>query len=54
MDLIDAVFSRLGERVGELITNPFLQSLVKDGIVAGVGGVVIFLPQILIVLFSFR
>jgi ferrous iron transport protein B len=49
MDLIDTGFGRLGERAGEMISNPFWQSLVKDGIIAGVGGVVVFLPQILIV-----
>lgn len=51
MDQIDRLFGLLGTTVGEWISNPFLHSLVVDGIIAGVGGVVIFLPQILIVFF---
>lgn len=51
MDLIDGFFGRLGDWAGDWIANPFLHSLVKDGIIAGVGGVVIFLPQILIVFY---
>lgn len=52
MDLIDSGTTRLQEAVGPLLgATPVLQSLVVDGVIAGVGGVVIFLPQILILFF---
>lgn len=52
MDIVDALFSTLGETIGAHIEHPMWNSLVVDGIIAGVGGVLIFLPQILI-LFAF-
>lgn len=52
MDLIDAGQGMLADLVrGSMAPGP-LRSLLVDGIIAGVGGVVIFLPQILI-LFAF-
>ena len=49
MDGIDAGIGALGDWVGSgLASMPLLQSLVVDGIFAGVGGVLVFLPQILI------
>lgn len=51
MDGIEAAFGWLGETVGEHIAHPLLNSLVVDGIIAGAGGVVVFLPQILILFF---
>jgi len=52
MDGIDWVFGTLGEWAGGFLEGmPMLQSLVVDGVIAGVGGVVIFLPQILILFF---
>lgn len=52
MDWIDGWFSALGESVGaKLEGSPIFQSLVVDGIIAGVGGVLVFLPQILILFF---
>ncbi|WP_122900414.1 ferrous iron transporter B [Acinetobacter sp. B51(2017)] len=51
MDGIDALFGWLGEVIGANIAHPMLNSLVVDGIIAGAGGVVIFLPQILILFF---
>ena len=52
MDLIDAGTSAMQDFVRPLLsTTPALQSLVCDGIIAGVGGVLIFLPQILILFF---
>lgn len=51
MDGVDGLFGRLGEWAGGHIPPGFFNSLVVDGIIAGVGGVVIFLPQILIVFF---
>lgn len=52
MDWIDGWFGSLGESVGaKLDGSPVFQSLVVDGIIAGVGGVLVFLPQILILFF---
>jgi len=52
MDLIDAGTAWLGETVGAVLPEGPLSSLLVDGIIAGVGGVIVFLPQILI-LFAF-
>ncbi len=52
MDGIEAGFGWLGEAVGGALPEGPLTSLLTDGIIAGVGGVVVFLPQILI-LFAF-
>jgi len=52
MDGIEAGFGWLGEVVGTTLPEGPLSSLLTDGIIAGVGGVVVFLPQILI-LFAF-
>jgi ferrous iron transport protein B len=48
MDLIDAGFAALGEEVGNHISHDELRSLLVDGILAGVGAVVLFLPNIII------
>jgi ferrous iron transport protein B len=51
MDGIEAGFGWLAELAGPYIGNDLLRSLVVDGIIAGAGGVVVFLPQILILFF---
>src|SRR5574344_19165 len=48
MDGIESLFGWLGEVIGENISHPLLNSLIVDGIIAGAGGVVVFLPQSLI------
>jgi ferrous iron transport protein B len=48
MEYIDAFFIWLGETVGATITNESIRSLVVDGIIAGVGAVVLFVPNIII------
>jgi len=48
MDYIDASFSWLGDAVGQSISHEGLRSLIVDGIIAGVGAVVLFLPNIII------
>ncbi|MBA4274456.1 MAG: ferrous iron transporter B, partial [Alphaproteobacteria bacterium] len=48
MDAIDAAISALGSWVGGTLPDGLLRSFITDGIIAGVGSVVIFLPQILI------
>ncbi|TMN19537.1 ferrous iron transport protein B [Pseudoxanthomonas sp. X-1] len=52
MDAIDAGTAWLGEWVGGALPEGPLNSLLTDGIIAGLGGVIVFLPQILI-LFAF-
>lgn len=51
MDLIEAGVGALGEAVGNLLGEGLLHSLIVDGIIAGVGSVLVFLPQILILFF---
>jgi len=51
MDLIDGAFGSFAAWVGARIPEGPLQSLITDGIIAGVGGVIIFLPQICILFF---
>jgi len=51
MDLIDGVFASLGDWVGARLPEGDMNSLVVDGVIAGVGGVVIFLPQICLLFF---
>lgn len=51
MDLIDAGTGIVGEWAGAVLPDGPLASLVIDGIIAGLGGVIIFLPQILILFF---
>ena len=48
MDLIDAGTAALGTSVAAGLGDGAFSSLVADGIIAGVGSVIIFLPQILI------
>src|SRR5690606_33705374 len=44
MDLIEEGFALLGEGVSGWITHDLLRSLIVDGIIGGVGGVLVFLP----------
>ena len=46
MDGIDIVFSALGSWVGSALSAGPLQSLIVDGVIGGVGAVVVFVPQI--------
>jgi ferrous iron transport protein B len=48
MDLIDAGTGALGQLAAATLPAGILSSLIVDGIIAGVGSVIIFLPQILI------
>lgn len=50
MDWIDAGFASLGEWVDATLPEGPIRDLIVGGVVAGVGGVVIFLPQILILI----
>ena len=52
MELIEFGFGKVGDWAGGLLeSTPMLQALVVDGAIAGVGGVLVFLPQILILFF---
>jgi len=48
MEWVDMFFGWLGNATAELIPPGQVQSLVVDGIIGGVGGVLVFLPQILL------
>lgn len=52
MNVIDSVFSALAGVVGSQLADGPLRSLITDGIIGGVGSVLIFLPQI-VILFGF-
>jgi ferrous iron transport protein B len=52
MDGIETATAWLGGSVGALLPDGPLRGLLVDGVIAGLGGVVVFLPQIL-VLFAF-
>lgn len=52
MNLIAGATAAMGEGVRALLPEGALASLIVDGVIAGVGGVIVFLPQILI-LFAF-
>jgi len=51
MDWIDSGVGWLGERVGSAMSDGWFKALVVDGIITGVGGVLVFLPNILILFF---
>jgi len=48
MGWIEEGFGWLGETIGATIENEGMKSLLVDGIIAGVGGVLMFLPNIMI------
>jgi ferrous iron transport protein B len=48
MDLIDAGFAELGEWVSGNVQPEWLASLLGDGVIGGVGSVLIFLPNIVV------
>lgn len=52
MEAIESGIGMFGEYIGTLIPEGLLHSLLVDGIIAGVGSVLVFLPQI-IILFAF-
>ena len=51
MEAIEAGVDWLGALLTQLLPNNWLRSLLVDGVLAGAGGVLIFLPQILILYF---
>ncbi len=51
MDLIDSAFGSLAGWLEARMADGALRSLLVNGVIAGVGGVMVFLPQILILFF---
>ncbi len=51
MDWIDAIFSTLGGGAEALLPAGILRDLLVDGVIAGVGATLIFLPQICLLFF---
>ncbi|MDO4413355.1 ferrous iron transporter B [Cutibacterium sp.] len=47
-DAIDGLFGWLGEWVDSHVSNPILAGLLGDGIIGGVGSVLVFIPQIVL------
>ncbi len=52
MDLIDHLFSTIGGWVATKIPAGDFQSLLVNGVIGGVGGILVFLPQICILFFA--
>jgi ferrous iron transport protein B len=52
VDAIDGIFRALAGQVDTVMADGLLASFIKDGLIAGVGSVIVFLPQI-IILFAF-
>ncbi len=51
MDLIDLAFIKFGSVVSHLLPAGMLNDLIVQGAIAGLGGVVVFLPQIMFLFF---
>ena len=51
MDWIDWLVAKLGELIGSYMKDGWLKDLVVDGVIGGVGSVLVFLPNIMILYF---
>ncbi|WP_426530111.1 ferrous iron transporter B [Bradyrhizobium sp. McL0615] len=51
MELLSSSFASLGQLVHAMLPDGLLQSFVQNGVISGVGSVVVFLPQIVILFF---
>jgi ferrous iron transport protein B len=51
MDLIETTFTRLGGWVGDVLPPGLVHDLVSKGIIGGIAGTVVFLPQICLLFF---
>ncbi|KYK47565.1 ferrous iron transporter B [Bradyrhizobium liaoningense] len=49
MDLLNSGFDALGEFVHDTLPGGLLQSFLQNGVISGVGSVIVFLPQIIII-----
>jgi len=52
MDYIDAAFAWLGDQTKSILGDGELGSLIADGMIGGVGAVIMFLPNIIILFFG--
>ena len=52
MDWIDQTFAAIGSAVANVLPEGLLASFFVDGLIGGVGGVIIFLPQIMLLFFA--
>lgn len=51
MEWIQTAASFVGEQVGAVLPEGIFKSFIVDGLIAGLGGVIVFLPQIIILFF---
>jgi ferrous iron transport protein B len=51
MDLIEATFARLGDLVGRTLPPGPVHDLLAEGVIGGIAGTVVFLPQICLLFF---
>jgi ferrous iron transport protein B len=51
MELLSSSFASLGQLAHAILPDGLLQSFVQNGVISGVGSVVVFLPQIVILFF---
>jgi ferrous iron transport protein B len=49
MDLLSSTFAALGQIVHDTLPAGLLQSFLQNGVISGVGSVIVFLPQIIII-----
>ncbi len=49
MELLSSAFEALGQLVQETLPAGLLQSFLQNGVISGVGSVIVFLPQIIII-----
>jgi ferrous iron transport protein B len=52
MELLSGAFAALGQLVHDTLPAGLLQSFLQNGVISGVGNVIVFLPQIIIVFLS--
>jgi ferrous iron transport protein B len=48
IDQVDGLFGWIGERIGDAMGEGIFTDFIVDGVIAGVGSVMVFLPQILL------
>ena len=51
MDWIEAAVDWLSRTLNDIMPDGILKDMIADGIIGGVGGVIVFLPNILILYF---
>lgn len=49
MELLSEAFGALGQLVHDVLPDGLLQSFLQNGVISGVGSVIVFLPQIIII-----